>query len=132
MFHPLRFSVAIVALALLVCPLPCEAYVRWLKLPLTAHRGHAGAKGMVTFSESFGETDAGDGATLVIEVSNVPLPPGTELIVEVHEKQVGSLKLDPKRGGRLVLKTTANKSVPRIHTGSMVTLRVPGGGTVLW
>ena len=88
---------------------------------------------MVTFTESFGETSQDDGAKIVIDISNVPLPPGTELVVEVHEKEVGTVKLDSKRGGRLVLESKFGKSVPRIHTGSTVTISLPGGGgTVLW
>ena len=88
---------------------------------------------MVTFSESFGETKQDDGAKIVVEISNVPLPPGTELVVEIHEKEVGTVKLDSERAARLVLESKFGKSVPRIHTGSIVTIKLPGGGgTVLW
>ncbi len=133
MFHQFRSVLFAAVVGFVVLPLPCEAYVQWVKVPLTAHRGHAGGKGMVTFTESFGETSQDDGAKIVIDISNVPLPPGTELVVEVHEKEVGTVKLDSKRGGRLVLESKFGKSVPRIHTGSTVTISLPGGGgTVLW
>lgn len=133
MFHHFRCILSAVALSLMVFPIPCEAYIRSIKVPLTAHRGHPGARGKVIFTESFGETDQADGDKLIIEVSNVPLRPGTELVVEVNERPVGTLKLDEDRNGRLELLSKSGKSVPRIHAGSMITVSLPaGGGTVLW
>ena len=132
MFQKLRSYVLICAVAALAWPGPCEAYVQRLQIPLSGHRSYPAAKGSVTFSESFGETDRTDGATLTIEVSNVPLPPGTELTVMVHEKEVGKLKLDKYRRGRLVLESGFRSSVPRLSTASIVTVKIPGGSTVVW
>ena len=133
MLHLFRSVIIAAVVGLVVLPLPCQAYVQWVKLRLTAHRGHTGGQGVVTFSESFGETTQDDGAKIVVEISNVPLPPGTELVVEIHEKEVGTVKLNSERAARLVLESKFGKSVPRIHNGSLVTVKLPGGGgTVLW
>lgn len=125
------FVVAAIAVSL-VAPIPCEAYVQRLQLPLSGHRSYPAAKGTVTFSEAFGETNRADGATLIIEISNVPLPAGTELAVIVHEKEVGKLKLDKHRRGRLVLESDYKTSVPRLTSASIVTVKIPGGPTVVW
>lgn len=129
MFRSLLLLGAAIALSI---PTPCQAFVHRLQIPLIGGRAHSGGKGMVTFVEAIGETNRTDGSTLVIEVNNVPLPPGTELSVSVHEREIGFLKLDKRRSGRLVLESTAKKSVPRIAPGSFITLKLPDGSTVLW
>lgn len=111
---------------------PCEAFVRRLQFPLSGHRNYGSGSGQVTFSESFGDVGRSDGVTLIVEVNNVPLPPGTELAVLVHEKQVGRLKLDKLRNGRLVLESGPGRRVPRLSAGSFVTVALPAGATVLW
>lgn len=133
MFSRLRFVVLACAVIAAACPSTCEAYVQRVQFPLSGYRHYAGGKGLVTFAERFGESGYSDGATLIVEVSNVPLPAGTELEVIVHEKTVGTVKLNKDRGGRLVLESNSRKSIPRLSTGSLVTLRLPAGGsTVLW
>jgi len=130
MFSRSRFLVMTLALFVAASPLPCEAYTQSLSFPLSGHRDYSTARGKVYFAETFGERN--DGATLIIEVSNVPLPPGTELLVLVHEKEVGSLKLNSQRSGRLVLESGKKTSVPRLKTGSLVSVKIPGGATVVW
>ena len=131
MLQKLRIPFLLCAVVAATWPNPCDAYVERLHFPLSGHRGYATAKGSVEFAERFGD-DSAQGTTLIIEVSNVPLPPGTELIVLVHEREVGTIKLNKQRAGRLVLESNFRKSVPRIATGSFVTVNLPGGSTVVW
>ena len=112
--------------------LPVHAAYFQFDFPLSGHNAYRLATGKVTFSESIGQPKRDDGTTLVIEISNVPLPAGTELIVYVHEEEVGTIKLNKQRGGRLVLESTSKKAAPRIKPGSFVTLKLDDGTTVMW
>jgi hypothetical protein len=134
MFQKLGFLglVCAAVAATVAWPAGCEAYVQRLHFPLTGHRNYPTAKGSVTFSESFGETERKDGATLIVEVSNVPLPPGTELVVLIHEREVGTLTLTKQRTGRLVLESGFRRSVPRLGPASFVVVKIPAGSTVVW
>ncbi len=132
MFQKLGSLVLVVAVVAAAWPVPCEAYVQRLHFPLTGHRNYPTAKGSVSFSESFGETDRSDGATLIVEVSNVPLAEGTELVVLVHEKEVGTLTLNKQHRGRLVLESGFKRSVPRLAPASFVSVKILGGSTVVW
>ena len=121
----MRSRVRLLALAGLVIAcgsLSCDAYVRYLQFPLAGHRDYGSGSGQVKFSESFGDADRSDGATLIVEVKNVPLPAGTELTVEVDGKEVGTFKLDKLRNGRFILESGKGKVVPRLSTSSLVTV----------
>jgi hypothetical protein len=124
-FHRILF------LAMLTVPLVADAASNRIEIPLSGHGGYRAAKGHVKFSEIFG-TRKDDGTTLEIEVSNVPLPSGTELIVYVHEVEVGKIKLNKERSGRLVLESKKLKAAPRVNPGSFVTLKLEDGTTVIW
>ncbi|MBS0203328.1 MAG: hypothetical protein JSS49_10545 [Planctomycetes bacterium] len=132
MFDKFRFPMVMCVIATFAAPLPCQAYVETLRLPLCGCRDYAVGQGSVTFTESFGEKTRSDGGTLIIEVSNIPLPPGTELRVIVHDREIGTLKLDKRRNGRFVLEGTAKKAVPKLTSGSSVVLKLENGVTVLW
>ncbi len=132
MFQKLGSLVLVVAVVATAWPVSCDAYVQRLSFPLTGHRNFPTAKGSVSFSESFGETNRSDGATLIVEVSNVPLAEGTELVVLVHEKEVGTLTLNKQHRGRLVLESGFKRSVPRLAPASFVSVKIPGGSTVVW
>ena len=134
MFQKLGSLVLVLAAAVVAAtwPVPCEAYVQRLHFPLTGHRNYPTAKGSVSFSESIGETNRSDGATLIVEVSNVPLAEGTELVVLVHEKEVGTLTLNKQHRGRLVLESGFRRSVPRLAPASFVSVKILGGSTVVW
>lgn len=113
-------------------PLTCNAYVQTVQFPLTAFRDYPGGSGQVIYSQITGETSRGDGSTLIIEVKNVPLPAGTELRVVIHGRDVGILKLDQKRNGRVVMEANYKSSVPRVDPGSFVVLKRASGERVLW
>ena len=114
-------------------PTRCEAYVRRYQFPLSGHGAYAAGRGQVSFAERFVESGYSDGATLIVEVTNVPLPAGTELLVYFDDKELGTLTLNTARDGRLVLESTAQKAVPRLSAKSLITLRLPAGGPiVIW
>lgn len=111
---------------------PLESAVFDVQFPLSGRHLYGAAKGSVTFRETIGETSRTDGTVLIIEVSNVPLPAGTELIVNVHEREIGRLTLNKQRSGRLVMESGFRNSVPRIKAGSFVTLKLDDGSVVVW
>ena len=113
-------------------PVPCEAYVRELRLPLAGCHQYAAGRGAVRFAQNYGDAVRDGGGTLIVEVNNVPLPPGTNLDVMIHGKQVGTLMLDKERNGRLVLQSTSKLGIPQLTEASIVTVRLPAGAKVLW
>lgn len=132
MFRKLCASLALGAAVTAASPLLCHAYVQTMQFPLTAFRDYPGGSGQVTYTQMTGETSRGDGSTLIIEVKNVPLPAGSELRVVIHGRDVGILKLDSKRNGRMVMEANYKSSVPRIDPGSFVVLKRASGERVLW
>ena len=132
MFQMLRHLLLGLAFLCVTLPQRADAIVTRIQFPLSGHRGYLAARGLVICEETRGETDRDDGTTVVIEVSNVPLPPGTELLVFVHEAEVGSLVLDKDQNGRLVLETKFRQPAPKIKAGSFVTLQLADGSIVIW
>lgn len=127
-----RLTVIGMLLTGLLWPQPAQAVFERLRLPMTGCRGFLNAKGSVTYTNSLGETDYPDGQKLVIQIENVPLPPGTELLVYVHEEQVGTLTLDKRRGGRFEIESKFRQHAPKITTGSFVVLMLDDGTKVMW
>jgi hypothetical protein len=113
-------------------PQPAEALFHQQQLRLTGCRGYLASKGVVTYTDSFGTIGTPDGQKLVIVVENVPLPPGTELMVYVHGNQVGTLKLDKQRNGRFVIGSNFRNPAPPITLGSFVVLKLDDGSNVMW
>src|ERR1700756_2627685 len=87
-----------------------EAAHYQVQFPLSGRHGYRAASGSVKFFEKIGESKSKDGTTVIVEVSNVPLPVGTELIVYIHEVEVGTIKLNKQRAGRLVLESKFRQS----------------------
>ena len=112
------FGLVGLAVGLAVWPLPMEAAIYKTQLPLRGCRGNLHAKGTATFTSSRGETSMPDGQKLVIVIENVALPPGTELLVYVHETEVGTMKLDKRRGGRLVIESDFRQLAPSLSLSS--------------
>ena len=123
------FGLALLGLAFPQC---ADARVIRTFFPLSGHRGYISAKGNVTFVDVLGEPGREDGTTLVIEVSTVPLPPGTELLVFINDVEVSTLKLDKEQNGRLVLEGKSGKPAPKVKVGSFVVLKLADGSTVIW
>ncbi len=128
----LRVVLLGIAVGLTVWPLSMEAATYRRQLPLTGCRGNLHAKGTATFTSSRAETSTPDGQKLVIVIQNVSLPPGTELLVYVHEKEVGTMTLDKQRGGRFVIESDFRQLAPTLSTSSFVVLKLENGTNVMW
>ena len=113
-------------------PSSVEAILQKQQLRLTGCRGYLTAKGLVTYTDSFGEKGMADGQKLVVVIENVSLPPGTELLVFVHGNEVGTMKLDKQRDGRFVIESKFRQPAPPITIGSFVVLKLIDGTNVMW
>ena len=113
-------------------PSSVEAILQKQQLRLTGCRGYLAAKGLVTYTDSFGEKGMADGQKLVVVIENVSLPPGTELLVFVHGNEVGTMKLDKQRDGRFVIESKFRQPAPPITIGSFVVLKLIDGTNVMW
>ncbi len=111
---------------------PAHAIFHKTRLTLAGCRGFLAATGSATYTSSVGETDYPDGEKVVIEIRNVPLPAGTELLVFIHENEVGTIKLDKKRNGRLVLESKFRQLAPPLKLGSFIVLKLEDGTSVMW
>jgi hypothetical protein len=119
-------------LAFVASPQPMEGASHRMQIPLRGCRGNLHANGTATFSSSYGETSTRDGQKLVIVVQNVALPAGTELLVFVHENEVGTMKLDKQRNGRFVIESEFRHQSPSLGIGSFVVLKLEDGTNVMW
>lgn len=72
-----------------------------------------------------------DREELTIELKNVPMKPGTVLVVFFADEEVGKITLDDKRSGQLKLSSETQKHVPLIGPGSVVHIKTPEGRTVV-
>ncbi len=128
----LRAAIISLVVAGAAWPQPAEAVLHKQQLRLTGCRGYLTSKGLVTYTDSFGEKGIPDGQKLVIVIENVALPPGTELLVYVHGTEVGTMKLDKRRDGRFVIESKFRQPAPPIAIGSFVVLKLIDGTNVMW
>ena len=126
------FGLIGLAVGLSALPQSMEAATYRKQLPLRGCRGNLHAKGTATFTNSRAETSTPDGQKLVIVIENVALPPGTELLVYVHESEVGTITLDKQRNGRFVIESDFRQLAPTLSTGSFVVLKLENGTNVMW
>src|SRR5437762_1620847 len=90
---------------------PCvRAYQHELRVPLVGSREYYNASGSARLFEIRRVTRERDREELVIEVNNVPLTPGTVLVVYIGDEQVGKITLNSKRSGSLKLTSDFRKS----------------------
>lgn len=79
-----------------------------------------------------GEPNVKDHEVLIVDVKNVPLPPGTVLSVQVNEDVVGNITLDDKQSGKLRLTSLKRKNLPKLDWGTSVNLKKIDGSLVTW
>ena len=111
---------------------PALAYKRTTRLPLLGCRGHFAASGSARYEEIRDESNTKDHEELTIEVKNVPLKPGTVLVVYVSDEALGNITLDRKQSGRLKLTSEFGKFVPTLEWGTNVMLKKIDGRLVTW
>ena len=113
-------------------PQPAAAILHKQQLRLAGCRGYLTSKGVVTYTDIFGEKGTPDGQRFAIVIENVSLPPGTELLVYVHGNEVGTMKLDKQRNGRFVIESKFRQPAPPITISSFVVLKLIDGTNVMW
>ena len=111
---------------------PACAYKRESRIPLSGCRGHFAASGSARFVAMRNEPRQTDHEELIIEIKNVPLPPGTNLIVYVSDEYVGFINLNAKQSGSLTLTSSFGKIVPEITAGTSVFIKTIDGRDVMW
>ena len=111
---------------------PVWAYKRENRIPLTGCRGHFAASGSARYVLLRDEPKTEDREELIVEVKNVPLKPGTTLIVYVTDEAVGTIKLDARQSGSLKLTSAYKKFIPPLDAGTSVVLKTVNGRFVMW
>jgi hypothetical protein len=110
---------------------PAWAY-RWeSRIPLMGCRGHYAASGSARYIRIRGENKTSS-EQLVIEIRNVPLPPGTILVVYVEDEAIGTIRLNEKQAGQLILESSFRKFIPPIDAGTNVVVKTVQGRDVMW
>jgi len=108
------------------------AYKRQNRIPLSGCRGHYAASGTARYVATRNEPRTPDQEEMIVEVKNVPLRPGTTLVVYVTDEAVGTIKLDANQGGTLKLTSAYKKFVPPLDEGTSVVLKTVDGRMVMW
>ena len=108
------------------------AYKRENRIPLSGCRGHFAASGTARYVAKRSEPKTPDQEEMIVEVNNVPMRPGTILVVYVTDEVVGTIKLDAKQGGTLKLTSSFNKFIPPLDESSSVVLKTVDGRMVMW
>ena len=124
-------SLLVVTLFFLLAEPAC-AYKRESRIPLSGCRGHFAASGSARFVAMRNEPRQTDHEELIIEIKNVPLPPGTKLIVYVSDEVVGYINLNAKQSGSLTLTSSFGKIIPEITAGTSILIKTINGRDVMW
>lgn len=129
-----RWSVRVCLFLVMVQTLTSEswAFKREMRIPLLGCRGHYTASGAAKYLAIRNVPKEKDREELVIEIDNVPLKPGTVLVVYVGDEQIGSIKLDAKGSGSLTLTSDFRKYVPPLDVGTTIMLKTIEGRLVMW
>ena len=121
--------------ALLVLQTLCEpalAYKKEVRLPLAGCRGFFAASGSATYTEVIADATQKASYELFVEIKNMPLPPGTILVVSVDEQTIGRVTLDSRRNASLRLTGDKKKIIAPLNWGSQVNLTKVDGTVVVW
>jgi len=102
------------------------------RVPLQGCRGHYAASGSARHVTIRGEKKTTDSEELIVEIKNVPLKPGTTLIVYMTDEPVGTIKLDSKQSGSLTLSSSSGKFVPPLEPGTSIVVKTVQGRYVMW
>ncbi len=108
------------------------AYKRENRIPLSGCRGHFAASGTARYVAKHKEPKTPDQEEIIVEINNVPMRPGTILVVYVTDEAVGTIKLDAKQGGTLKLTSSSNKFIPPLDESTSVVLKTVDGRMVMW
>lgn len=125
----------IVRLVALVVGIHCLTNLAWankreVRLPLHGCKGHFELRGEARSTETWAETNRKDHKELVIEVRNIPLRPGTLLVVFVGDESIGNITVDARQRGYLKITSEQQKYVPMLDWGTSVMLTKVDGSII--
>lgn len=126
------FRLLIIAILVMSYGQNSWASKRESRVPLQGCRGHYAASGSARHVAIRGEKKTTDAEELIIEIKNVPLTPGTTLVVYITEEAVGTIKLDSKQSGTLTLSSSSGKFVPPLEAGTSIVVKTVDGRYVMW
>jgi len=113
------------------CSTEIWAYKRESRVPLVGCHAYFAAHGSARYLSVRNIASTRNHDELIVEIKNVPLPPGTTLVVYVGDELIGDFKLDARQSGSVKL-DSEKRFVPSIEPGSMVTLKTVEGKLVCW
>lgn len=108
-----------------------SAFEKETRIPLVGYNKYLAASGSARLYEIRRVAKQKDREEVVVEVKNVPLTPGTVLVVNIDNEQVGNLTLNAKRSGTFKLTSDARKFIPKIDAGTSVTVTTVDGHLVM-
>lgn len=104
---------------------------RATRIPLFGCRGHFAASGDARYIDVRNEAGVKDRQDLIIEIKNVPLRPGTVLVVYVNDEMLGNITLDSRQGGTFKLSSEDRRFVPKLNYGTNVMITKIDGRLVI-
>jgi hypothetical protein len=110
---------------------PAWAYRRDFRIPLLGCHEYFYASGTARYVAKLNEAKVTRYEEVTVEVKNVPLKPGTVLVVEIDDETIGNITLDARQSGILTVTTETRKYIPFIKAGSNVSIRKVDGSVVL-
>ena len=111
---------------------PALAYKKEIRLPLAGCREYFAASGSATYTEVIADATQKASYELFVEIKNMPLPPGTVLVVLIDEQTIGRVTLDSRRRASLRLTGDKKKIIAPLNWGSQVNLTKVDGTVVVW
>lgn len=107
------------------------AFERETRVPLVGSNQYFAASGSARLYEIRRVNKQKDREELVVDVKNVPLKPGSVLVVSVDEEQIGKIVLSAKRSGSLKLTSEFRRTIPSVTAGTSVTITTLEGRLVM-
>ncbi len=131
MLHRCLLRLLLLLLVAEVLASPALAYQRESRVPLFGCARYFAASGSAKSFEIRQVSKEKDREVLVIEINNVPLRPGTLLIVFVNGENIGQVTLNSKRGATFKVESDFGKYVPTIEPGTLVEIKTADGRLVI-
>lgn len=111
---------------------PAFAYTKEVRLPIAGRGRYFAGSGSATYTEVIADNVRKGSRELVVEITNMPLPPGTVLVIAIEEKTIGRVTLDSRRSATFRLTAENYKTIPILNWGSQVNLTKVDGTIVAW
>lgn len=118
--------------AALLCTVPVLGYHKESRVPLFGCHEYFNASGSARYEAKRNEQHVARSEVLTIDIKNVPLKPGTVLVVYIDNEQMGKITLDARQSARFVISNETHRHVPIISAGSIVMIKKPTGQIVMW